>query len=250
MSVIELRNVCLDYPLPHADGGSVKTRLFQFLRSPWVKAESAEFFRALTDITLTIASRERIGIIGLNGAGKSTLLRLLAGIFHPTTGVAFRRGRVSTLLDFATGFDPHHSGYENVRIRLMLLGESEKAIQRMLPEIVAFADIGDFIHRPAWTYSTGMFMRLAFAASTAITPEVLIADEIIGAGDLQFADKAVARVEQLLTRDSTIILSSHAMTMVRRFCRRAIWLHKGRIVADGDAEEVITMYEANGGVAP
>lgn len=246
--MIRLHNVCLDYPIPPSDGQSFKAMVTQFIAPRRLTRSTARSYRALHDVSLEISSKERVGIIGLNGAGKTTLLRVIAGIFTPTVGTAIRTGRVATLLDFATGFELHHTGYENVRIRLMMLGEPPQVIDRLIPEIVEFADLGEFLHRPASTYSAGMFMRLAFATSTAISPEVLVTDEMVGAGDLQFADKAAARVERLLSRDSTLVLSSHGMAMVQRFCTRVIWLHHGAVVCDGPAQDVIRRYEDSGGV--
>lgn len=241
MNAIELTNVCIDYPLDSDDGYSLKNALLNFV--PKGRMPRAKYYRALSNISITIRQGERLGIIGLNGAGKSTLLRVMAGIFEPSAGTAKINGKVSPLLDFATGFEEHHSGLENIRIRLMFLGESEESIRRKIPEIAEFSELGEFLHRPARTYSTGMFLRLAFAASTAIEPEILVADEVVGAGDAQFAEKAKARIETLLAHDRTTVLSSHSMELVRRFCHRVIWLHKGSIIADGETDEVIKEYE-------
>lgn len=245
MSLIELSNVSIDYPLDHDDGFSFKSILLNGLL-PFKKKRIQTLkpaFRALNKISLSILHGERVGIIGLNGAGKSTLLRVLAGIFQPTEGEVSIRGKVSPLLDFATGFELHHSGIENIRIRLMFLGESKTSIEEKIPEIAEFSQLGDFLHRPARTYSAGMFMRLAFATSTAINPEILIADEIVGTGDAQFSDKAQQRIKTLLAKNKTTILSSHSMDLIRQFCDRVIWLQQGHIVCDGATEPVISEYE-------
>jgi ABC-type polysaccharide/polyol phosphate transport system ATPase subunit len=126
----------------------------------------------------------------------------------------------------------------------MFLGESPEEIERKIGEIAEFSELGEFIHMTARTYSTGMFMRLAFATSTAINPEILIADEVVGAGDAQFAEKAKRRIEELLSGERTTVLSSHSMDLIRNFCHRVIWLHHGQIIADGDCEEIITDYES------
>lgn len=241
MNAIELSNVCIDYPLDSDDGYSLKNAVLTFL--PKGKLPAAKYYRALNNVSLTVRQGERLGIIGLNGAGKSTLLRVLAGIFEPSSGTAQISGKVSPLLDFATGFEEHHSGLENIRIRLMFLGETEEMIQKKIPEIAEFSELGEFLYRPARTYSTGMFLRLAFATSTAIEPEILVADEVVGAGDAQFAEKAKARIETLLAHDRTTVLSSHSMELIRRFCHRVIWLHKGSVIADGTTDEVIKEYE-------
>lgn len=240
--MIELRNVSIDYPLEHADGASLKSALFNIVNGE--KRSLASHHRALDNITLKINSGERVGLIGLNGAGKSTLLRVMSGIFQPSYGTVKILGRVSPLLDFATGLELHHTGLENIRIRLMFLGESPESIDKKINEIAEFSELGEFINMQAKTYSTGMFMRLAFATSTSINPEILIADEVVGAGDAQFANKAKRRIEELLSGERTTVLSSHSMELIRNFCDRVIWLHHGKVIADGDCEDVIRDYEA------
>ncbi|MES2214592.1 MAG: ABC transporter ATP-binding protein [Pseudomonadota bacterium] len=242
MKAIELKNVSIDYPLEHEDGYSLKNSLLNF----YVKAQKprAEFFRALDNISLSIDCGEKVGIIGLNGAGKSTILRVMSGIFHPSEGSIKINGEVSPLLDFATGFERHLTGLENIKIRLLFLGLSKKEVEAKIPEIIEFSELGDFIYQQVRTYSAGMFIRLAFAVSTSIEPEILIADEIIGAGDAQFATKAKTRLEQFLSKNSTTILSSHSMDLLHSFCNRVIWLHKGKIIADGPTQEVVKDYES------
>lgn len=239
--MIELNNVCIDYPLDPSDGASLKSAVFDMFNKRSVKQK--KHYRALDDISLTINKGERVGLIGLNGAGKSTLLRVMSGIFEPTRGAVRITGRVSPLLDFATGLELHHTGLENIRIRLMFLGETSESIENKINEIVEFSELGEFINMPARTYSTGMFMRLAFATSTAINPEILIADEVVGAGDAQFAEKARLRIEKLLSGERTTVLSSHSMELIRNFCHRVIWVHHGKIIADGDCSEIIPEYE-------
>lgn len=241
MKSIELSNVSIDYPLDYMDGYSFKALLSNFLKQK--ENNKSSFYRALDDISLSIFQGEKVGIIGLNGAGKSTLLRVISGIFMPSHGEIVIHGKVSSLLDFATGFEDHHSGVENIRIRMMFLGEKQESIDQKIEEIAEFSQLGEFLYRPIRTYSAGMFMRLAFATSTAINPEILVADEIIGAGDAQFADKAKARINTLLSRNNTTILSSHSMEIIRQFCDRVIWLHQGKIMNDGMTDIVIKEYE-------
>ncbi len=241
MKAIELQNVILDYPLDHEDGYSFKNTILNFYAN--AKTPQARHFRALNDISLDVNVGEKIGIIGLNGAGKSTLLRVLSGIFKPSHGSIKIHGKVSPLLDFATGFEAHLTGIENIQIRLMLLGLSKEEADNKIPEVIEFTGLGDFIYQPVRAYSSGMFIRLAFAVSTAITPEILVADEIIGAGDAKFANKARQRLESFLMQGSTSVLSSHSMELLRNFCQRGIWLNQGKIVADGPVLDIIKEYE-------
>lgn len=241
MNSIELRNVSLDYYLDSEDAYSLKNAFVNFYAK--AKKPQAKTFRALNDLSFNIASGEKVGIIGLNGSGKTTLLRTMSGIFEPSHGKVIINGTVSPLLDFYTGFEENLSGLENIKIRLMFLGLSKIEAEAKIPEIVQFAEIGDFIHQPVRTYSAGMSLRLAFATSTAIKPEILIADEVIGTGDSKFAAKARQRLEQFLSMDCTIILSSHALDLVRNFCSRVIWLNKGQVYADGSVNEILKAYE-------
>lgn len=239
--MIELKNVSIDYPLDLEDGASLKSALLNVFNKN--RKQPKTHYRALDNVSLKIEKGERVGLIGLNGAGKSTMLRVMSGIFQPSLGTVRIVGRVSPLLDFATGLELHHTGIENIRIRLMFLGESPGEIERKIGEISEFSELGEFIHMPARTYSTGMFMRLAFATSTAINPEILIADEVVGAGDAQFAEKAKRRIDELLSGERTTVLSSHSMDLIRSFCHRVVWLHHGQIIADGDCDEIIKDYE-------
>jgi len=241
MNAIELHNVSIDYYLDNEDAYSIKNALLNF----YVKARKPKpkTFRALNNLSFNVANGEKVGIIGLNGSGKTTLLRTVSGIFQPSSGKIKIHGVVSPLLDFHTGFEPNLTGFENVKIRLMFLGLSKKEAEEKIPSIVEFSELGDFIYQPVRTYSTGMSLRLAFAASTSINPEILVADEVNGTGDAQFALKAKKRLESFLSLDCTMVLSSHSMDLVRNFCNRIIWLRNGEIIADGSTDDVIKEYE-------
>jgi ABC-type polysaccharide/polyol phosphate transport system ATPase subunit len=243
MNAIELRNVSVDYYLGNEDAFSFKNVLLNFYAKG--QKPKSQSFRALNDISFCISKGEKVGIIGLNGSGKTTLLRLLSGIFQPTSGQAIISGNVSPLLDFQTGFEEHLTGLENIRIRLMFLGLSKAQAEEKITEIVDFSELGEFIDRPVRTYSAGMALRLAFATSTAIHPEILIADEVIGTGDAQFAEKAKKRLESFLSMNCTMVLSSHSMELVHNYCTRIIWLSKGKIMADGCAEDIIKEYKSS-----
>jgi ABC-type polysaccharide/polyol phosphate transport system ATPase subunit len=199
---------------------------------------------ALKDINLDINHGERVGLIGLNGAGKSTLLKVLAGIYPPTAGRVERSGHVCPMFEFATGFEMNQSGWDNIRIRGLLLGMSPDQIEAKLHEIGEFTELGEFLSYPVRTYSTGMFIRLAFAVSTSINPEILLLDEVMGAGDIRFAEKAKKRMFEFMEQGKILVFSSHNFELLRTFCERTIWLDKGRMSADGPTKEVTAMYQS------
>lgn len=200
---------------------------------------------ALKGIDLEINQGERVGLIGLNGAGKSTLLKVMAGIYPPTTGELVANGHVCPMFEFATGFEMHQSGWDNIRIRGLLLGMTPAEIEAKLPEIAEFTELGEFLDYPVRTYSAGMFIRLAFAVSTSINPEILLIDEVMGAGDLKFAEKAKQRMLEFMEQGKILVFSSHSFEMLNSFCERTIWLHKGKIIDDGKTSAVIDNYRAS-----
>lgn len=201
---------------------------------------------ALQNIDLEIRQGERVGLIGLNGAGKSTLLKVMAGIYPPTSGECRRIGHVCPMFEFATGFEMTQSGWDNIRIRGLLLGMTPDEIEEKLPEIAEFTELGEFLDYPVRTYSTGMFIRLAFAVSTSINPEILLIDEVMGAGDLHFAEKAKKRMFEFMEQGKILVFSSHDFGLLSSFCDRTIWLKKGKIVADGSTQEIVDRYVAAG----
>jgi len=203
---------------------------------------------ALKNITLDIHQGERIGLIGLNGAGKSTLLKVMAGIYPPTSGTIYKSGHVCPMFEFATGFEMSQSGWDNIRIRGLLLGMTRDEIEQKLPEIAEFTELGDFLNYPVRTYSAGMFIRLAFAVSTSINPEILLIDEVMGAGDIQFAEKAKRRMLQFMDQGKILVFSSHSFELLNSFCERTIWLEKGNIVADSNTKDVTEEYIAKHGI--
>jgi len=200
-------------------------------------------FRAVDHLSLTIPQGQSVGIIGSNGAGKSTLLRLMAGLSEPTGGHIQRQGRMAVMLTLGAGVHPELTGRENIRVSGAYHGHARAAIEARLEEIIAFADIGDFIDRPVRTYSSGMQARLAFAIITGFgAADVLLIDELLGAGDARFMGKVTARIQGLIQGGSTVVLVSHSMAAITRWCERAIWLEHGRIALDGPAEAVTTTY--------
>lgn len=197
---------------------------------------------ALTDVSFTVGRGQTVGIIGRNGSGKSTLLRLIAGIYRPDLGRILTRGRISSLIELGAGFHQDITGRENVFIEGMLLGLSRRDVRRRLDEIVAFADIGDYLDQPVRTYSTGMFMRLAFAVATHVDPDILLIDEVLAVGDEAFVFKCYERLAEFRASGRSILLVSHDVTSIERWCDRALWIDAGRIAADGTPVEVIARY--------
>jgi ABC-type polysaccharide/polyol phosphate transport system ATPase subunit len=198
---------------------------------------------ALKAVSLSITRGERVGLIGLNGAGKSTLLKVMAGIYPPTTGDAQVVGHVCPMFEFATGFEMNQSGWDNIRIRGLLLGMTPDEIEQKLPEIGAFTELGEFLDYPVRTYSAGMFIRLAFAVSTSINPEILLIDEVMGAGDIRFAEKAKQRMFEFMEQGKILVFSSHSFDLLAGFCQRTIWLHRGEVMADGPTGDVTAQYQ-------
>ncbi|MFN7924035.1 MAG: ABC transporter ATP-binding protein [Bryobacteraceae bacterium] len=207
-------------------------------------------FKALDALTFDISPGEIVGIIGRNGAGKSTLLKILARILAPTSGRVELRGRVGSLLEVGTGFHSELTGRENIHLSAALLGISESDLARRLDSIVDFSGVEAFIDTPVKRYSSGMYMRLAFAVAAHLEPEILLVDEVLAVGDLEFQKKCVQRIDSLGQNGQTVLFVSHNMQAVARLCQRGIWLDGGRIVRDGPMAEVTAAYVRHGAVYP
>ncbi len=204
-----------------------------------------ESFRALDDVSLSVAAGATCGVIGRNGSGKSTLLKLVAGITRPTGGQVRVAGRVSALIELGAGFHPEISGRENVFINGVMLGLSRREIDRRFDEIVEFAELEDFIDAPVKTYSSGMYVRLGFAVAVHVDPEILLVDEVLAVGDEGFSLKCLDKFAEFKRRGKTILLVTHALPMVERFCDEAVWLDEGRKRLVGDPRRVVQMYLAD-----
>ncbi len=205
----------------------------------------AQEFWALQDIHLEVHIGETVGIIGQNGSGKSTLLQIIARTLTPTTGNVLVNGRVSALLELGSGFNPEFTGRQNVFFNARILGLSQQDIEAKFNEILAFADIGDFIDQPVKTYSSGMFVRLAFAVAVCVNPDILIVDEALAVGDVYFQQKCYERLRQLKDLGTTILFVSHDSTSVYKLCTRALLLESGKLILDNQPKQVIDLYEAN-----
>jgi lipopolysaccharide transport system ATP-binding protein len=197
---------------------------------------------AVDGVSLEIGRGETVGVIGVNGAGKSTLLRLVAGVSKPTSGTLEVSGKVTAILEIATGLTPDESGRQNVRYMGRLYGMSNDQLDEKLGEIIAFADIGRFIDLPVRSYSSGMKARLAFSIVTSVEPDILLIDEALAVGDVGFAVKCRARVRELCAHGATVLIVSHDLSAIREMCRRAVWIHQGHVAADGDPSTVSEAY--------
>ena len=247
MVQVKLENASVEFENFEASSRSMKRQLIQTATGGRLHSNAHQrvVIRALTDVSFTFKSGEKVALIGHNGAGKSTLLRVLTSIYIPTSGKASIEGRVSSLIDISLGMDQESSGRENIFIRGALLGQSKKEIQKQLEEIIQFSELGQFIDMPIRTYSSGMSMRLAFAISTVLKPEILIMDEWLSVGDEHFTKKAEERMNSLLEKTEILILASHSFELIRKTCNRALVLQHGSVVFDGGVEAAIDHYHQN-----
>jgi teichoic acid transport system ATP-binding protein len=198
---------------------------------------------ALHDITLRICKGETVGIIGTNGSGKSTLLKIITGVLSPTTGSVTVNGRISALLELGAGFNMEYSGLENVYLNGTMLGFSDEEIRQKLPDILAFADIGEYIHQPVKTYSSGMFVRLAFAVAINIDPEILIVDEALSVGDVFFQAKCYHKFDEFKKRGKTILFVSHDLSSISKYCDKVFLLNQGKLLGVGTPKDMIDAYK-------
>lgn len=208
----------------------------------WNRPEYEEF-KALDDITLEIGKGERVGLLGRNGAGKTTLLKLLTGNFTPTDGIVKVSGGVQALMATGFGFHPEFTGMQNIEASIQYNGLAGQEMIDAIDDVIDFVELDEFIHQPIKTYSAGMQARLMFATATAIQPDILIIDEILGAGDAYFTTKSAMRMEKLANSGCTLLLVSHTMPQILQFCDRAIWIENGKIKEDGSVRDIVGMYE-------
>jgi ABC-type polysaccharide/polyol phosphate transport system ATPase subunit len=237
-SVILLEKVSVRYRIPRERIGSLKEYAIRRLK----RRLHFDEFEALRDFSLEVSGGESIGVIGRNGAGKSTLLRLIARVMPPSTGRVVVVGRTAPLLELGLGFHGELTGRENVMLQGALLGFSRAEMRRRTPRIVEWAEIEEFIDAPVRTYSTGMSARLAFSVATDAEPDILLVDEALAVGDERFQLKCHERMGEFRKAGKTVFLVSHALSAVRDNCQRAVWIHEGRLVRDGDAATVADLY--------
>ena len=238
MAVISFNDVSLEF-FVDTEQRSLQSRIATLLQRRRTVTRS---IKALNSISFSIRAGERVGLIGPNGAGKSTLLKTIAGIYPPPKGQARVEGHICPLFEFATGFEMESSGWDNIRIRALLLGMSTKEIDDKIEGIGQFSGLGDFLEMPVRCYSSGMLLRLAFSTSTAVNPEILLLDEVMAAGDAAFIDSARKRMNDLMQRANIVVFATHSLTTLPDFCERTILLNKGHILADGPTTQVVKEY--------
>ncbi len=240
---IDARNLGKCYSLYERPGD----RLKQLLWGRWWQPKTPYFrdFWALKDVNFAIKPGEVVGIVGRNGAGKSTLLQMVCGTLQASTGELQVKGRVAALLELGAGFNPDFTGIENIYMNAAILGLSPAQVDERMAEILAFADIGDFIRQPVKTYSSGMFMRLAFAVATSVEPDILVIDEALSVGDGAFARKSFDRIMRMKDAGKTILFCSHSMYQVEALCSRALWIEGGKLRMIGSAAAVTSAYQTS-----
>jgi len=244
MALIDFQNVCVDFPIYNANGRSLKKRLIQVATGGQLGADpqGRVVVRALEDLSFTLKDGDRVALLGHNGAGKSTLLRLSSGVYEPSSGVARIEGEIVSLIDISLGIDPEATGRENIFLRGGLLGMTRREINNRIDEIIDFSELGDFVDMPLRTYSTGMHLRLAFAVSTIVRPEILLMDEWLSVGDEGFKHKAEKRLTELVESTNILVIASHSRDLVMHTCNRVIWLEHGKIRMDGEPDSVCHAY--------
>lgn len=244
MAHILVKDVSIDIPIFNAGSRSLKNRLIQAATGGKISqdVQGRVNVRVLDNISFELKDGDRVALIGHNGAGKSTMLRLLSGVYSPTRGTAVLQGETGSLIDISLGIDPEATGRQNLYIRSALLGISKQDLTTQMNEIIEFTELGDFIDLPLRTYSTGMHLRLAFAVSTIMRPEILLMDEWLSVGDEGFQKKAEHRLNELVQATNILVLATHSRELIERTCNRVFWLEHGQLKMDGTPEEVLPLY--------
>jgi lipopolysaccharide transport system ATP-binding protein len=244
MAHIEFKHVHVDIPIYNAKSRSMRNRLVQIATGGQLDADAngCVVVRALDNINFTFQDGDRIGLIGHNGAGKSTLLRVLSGVYAPTSGSVNIHGSIGSLIDLSLGIDPEFTGRENVYFRGRLLGISKAEITQKIDDIIEFSELGNFFDMPLRTYSSGMHLRLAFAVSTMLHPEILLMDEWLSVGDKNFMHKAQQRLKEVVDATNILVIASHSRDLILRTCNRVIWLNHGKIHMDDKPDAVVDAF--------
>jgi ABC-type polysaccharide/polyol phosphate transport system ATPase subunit len=243
---LTLENVSVSFPIYHGGSRSLKKSLLFHGSGGHLASDASHriVVEALRNVTTQIQAGDRVALVGSNGAGKTTLLRVMAGIYEPATGTVKSRGRISPMFDIGLGIDNDISGYENIRMRGLILGMTPQEIEGQMQDIIDFTELGNYLDIPVRTYSSGMMTRLTFAVATCFAPEILLMDEWIMAGDASFISKARHRIETFVAKASILVLASHSLETCRQFCNKAIWMDQGIIKAAGPIDQILDQYHA------
>ncbi|MBR2712252.1 MAG: ABC transporter ATP-binding protein [Bacilli bacterium] len=233
---IEVINMSKSFKAVYDKAYTLKERLVFW------KTTKTERHMVLKNINLKIKRGETVALIGVNGSGKSTLLKLMTKIIYPNKGKVITHGKLTSLLELGAGFHNDFTGRENIYFNASIFGLSKKEIDKRVDDIIKFSELGEAIDTPVRTYSSGMYMRLAFSVAINVDAEILLIDEILAVGDQHFQDKCFAKLEELKNSDKTIVIVSHSLSSVKKLCNRAIWLNKGEVKMDGKTDEVIDEY--------
>ena len=239
-SEIKLDDVALSFRLYHDRNVSLKEKFANILSRR--KVDGPTDFWALRNINLKIEHGERVGIVGHNGAGKSTLLKTICRIYEPTNGAVQVRGSIAPLLEIGAGFQPEISGRQNIYLNGAILGYPTSVLKNIEKEVIEFTQLEEFIDMPVKYYSTGMYMKLAFAIATAVRPDILILDELFAGGDAEFIDRAQARMQSFVDQSSILVFVSHQPSLIEKLCNRVIWIDHGQVLMDGETGEVLQAY--------
>lgn len=244
MSLIEFKNVCIDFPIFNSKSRSLKHKLINFATGGQLSRDHNGYVvvRALHNVSFVLNDGDRVGVVGHNGSGKSTLLRCLGGIYKPSFGYANIHGKCCSLIDISLGIDPEATGRENIYIRGSLLGMTKKEINDRFSEIEHFADLGHFIDLPVRTYSSGMHLRLAFSVSTITQSNILLMDEWLSVGDENFRTKAEKRVSEMVASTNILVIATHSKDLVYKVCNRVLYFDHGQLIADGTPDYVCKKY--------
>ncbi|WP_133512032.1 ABC transporter ATP-binding protein [Candidatus Thiosymbion oneisti] len=253
MASIHLNKVAVSFPIYDASSRSLKKRLIRTGTGGRIQSQpgsgKVSVVKALDDVSLSFRDGDYVGLIGHNGSGKTTLLRVLAGIYEPSAGTVEIQGHAVPLFDVALGMDQESTGYENIVMRGLFLGLTHQQIKQRVDDIVEFTELGDFLNLPIRTYSAGMRMRLAFAVSTSIVPDILLLDEGIGAGDAAFLEKANKRLDAFTGKAAIIVLASHSEPLVRKICRTCVLMEHGKVLRVGETDAILEYYKDRSGGA-
>lgn len=243
-TVISFDQVCLAYPVYQAGSRLVSSQILNSITGGKLVsgANGHVQVQALDNINFNLFEGDRLAVLGHNGSGKTTLLRAVRGIYPPSSGTILSKGRIGSLIDISMGINPEVSGRDNIFIRGMLMGIPKKEVNEKLHQIIAFSELGEFIDMPVRTYSSGMQMRLAFAVSTIIEPDILIMDEWLSVGDENFLSKAENRINQMISKTKALVIATHSRSLAEHTCNKALWLEKGKQIAFGDVDEIVPLY--------